>query len=625
MFTDNNQRRSTIVGLYGLPGCGKSYLLKKLQAENWRGCIDFVEGSETIASLLPNGLQDFHQLEDDDKAIVRQQAVEAIAQRCATGGRDAVVAGHYMFWKEGHISGQVVCTAKDLETYTHIIYLKTPEEIIIDRRGRDTDRSRPLESEDHLRRWQEKEISDLRRLCRDHDILFTVVMNSNAVPECNISALIQKFRYSRGEEQNVLHALTKLNRLIENREQLQTFLVLDGDKTLSDVDTGNVFWRMLAEIRSLEAVTTDKVSLVSGSTADNPIEEIFRSPLAYSTQAFQQAALVYDEAADNELFNVLCRAVADSVRVHSEFRSILRHVAKRQNRLGAVVVTCGLSRVWEEVLLRLGLSDEIGVIGGGRASDGLMVTPTVKAAIVSHLRHEACLEVWAFGDSPLDLPMLKSADHAIVVVGHESSRSKSMEEALAEAIATGELRAARQLLLPCDVLPRLDEARLPIASVDSFGFLDMMALTPCEPKFLHATEKSAAKLLMTPMRNALVRGPALREAHRQVGRYLATDLVSKVVGLETLLTPHPHSGYATGHRLLDEAQTCIVAIMRGGEPMALGVNDAFPSASLLHAKKPDDIRLTDHLSVYKTMILVDSVINNGGNHDWHGPTYSHLP
>ena len=44
--------------------------------------------------------------------------------------------------------------------------------------------------------------------------------------------------------------------------------------------------------------------------------------------------------------------------------------------------------------------------------------------------------------------------------------------------------------------------------------------------------------------------------------------------------------------------------------MALGINDAFPTASFLHAKTPADISETQ-LDGYLTVVLVDSVINSG--------------
>ncbi len=49
--------------------------------------------------------------------------------------------------------------------------------------------------------------------------------------------------------------------------------------------------------------------------------------------------------------------------------------------------------------------------------------------------------------------------------------------------------------------------------------------------------------------------------------------------------------------------------MRGGEPMALGVNDIFPLAAFVHAKEPDE--MLHHLHGRSNIVLVDSVVNSG--------------
>ncbi|KAF7868697.1 hypothetical protein EAF04_005227 [Stromatinia cepivora] len=61
---------------------------------------------------------------------------------------------------------------------------------------------------------------------------------------------------------------------------------------------------------------------------------------------------------------------------------------------------------------------------------------------------------------------------------------------------------------------------------------------------------------------------------------------------------------------MHENQTLIVALMRCGEAMALGINDVFPLAMFLHAKDPKDI-MPKHLQGKITVVLVDSGINNG--------------
>ncbi|KAM5383070.1 hypothetical protein ACJA88_003603 [Fusarium oxysporum] len=252
------------------------------------------------------------------------------------------------------------------------------------------------------------------------------------------------------------------------------------------------------------------------------------------------------------------------------------------------------------------------MIGGGRFSDGYFVTPGVKAAVVSHLRDVHDLNVWAFGDSPLDIPMLWEADQAVVVVGDEKKRSTTMDAALATAIQDGHLRA-RQVLLPSTSSPRLDNNSLPVVSFDDGDFVKSIVdprpeLRPL--KKYDATNKAASNILMSPMRSAAVSGPMLRAANANVGRYLATEYVSKLIGLEEFTISHVQGHQTTGHRLRNEAKTSIIAFMRGGEPMAFGISDVFPQAMFVHASSADDVK-KHHVQGQLNVILVDSVINSG--------------
>ena len=341
------------------------------------------------------------------------------------------------------------------------------------------------------------------------------------------------------------------------------------------------------------------------------MKKLFNSPLGYSYTAFRQAVLMYEETANKTEFDYLCENVAALVTMHPDFASLLQLVVE-QKHIGAVVITSGLRRVWEKVLVREGLSEKVKVIGGGRIADGFVVSAAVKAALVNCMKEFYHITVWAFGDSPLDLDMFRKADHAIVVVGNEQTRSKTMEAALENAIDKDALRA-RQALLPSKVSPRLDVTKLPTIKLTEPGFVKSLLnhrYTPDGLQVLCATDKSATKLLATRMRDAAVAGPDLREAHRRVGWYLANEFLGDVVGLEKRLIQHVQGRPSEGYQLFHEKQTTIVALMRGGEPMAYGVNDAFPLAMFVHAKDADDLKL-HHLEGQLTVILVDSVINTG--------------
>ncbi len=186
-----------------------------------------------------------------------------------------------------------------------------------------------------------------------------------------------------------------------------------------------------------------------------------------------------------------------------------------------------------------------------------------------------------------------------------------MDAELLNAIDTRGLRA-RQVLLPSVAIPRLDIIKLPVVQLTDPEFVMSLLSHPRHARlqFLHAMHRPAAKLLATSMRDANVSGPVLRKAHRRVGFYLATEFLTDLIGLEQCPITHVLGHRTSGYRLFHESQTLIVALMRGGEPMAFGINEAFPHAMFLHAKEPEDIK-PDHLSGLITVILVDSVINTG--------------
>ena len=588
--------KSIVVGLYGIPGSGKTFLLEQLKQELGQIDFTFYEGSEMIASIVPGGLGAFQDMGEQEKAHWRQLAINAIARNSADTGKVAIVTGHFMFWLEEQEAGRSVFTQNDLKVFTLILYLDISANIVMQRRQDDLERNRPPTSVSHLRKWQQEEKTQLRDLCCHHSILFSLVSPDPSLSK-KIAMLLGDFRLHT-EEYNLSQAEHRLDEVFTRQGQPETVLVMDADRTLAAEDTGALFWEEVYKSRPLgDEMTTLKV--------------LFKGPLGYSYTAFRQAVLLYEEKANDERFEAFCQSVASAVTMHPQFVSLLQKAAKEAN-VGAVVITCGLRRVWDIVLEREGLSGKVEVIGGGRIVNGFVVSPAVKGALVGRLQevHNVC--VWAFGDSPMDLDMLRKADRAIIVVGEEQTRSETMDAALTDAIDHDGLQA-QQVILPSIASPRLDTTKLPILEFTDPKFLSALLryeYTHDSLQVLYAEDRKAAKLLATPMRDAAVAGPNLREAHRRVGWYLAIEFLADVVGLEPTPIRHVQNRETRGYQLLGERRTTIVALMRGGEPMALGVNDAFPLAMFVHARATDDIR-PHHLDGQLTVVLVDSVINTG--------------
>lgn len=377
-------------------------------------------------------------------------------------------------------------------------------------------------------------------------------------------------------------------------------LVLDADKTLTAIDTGTLFW---------ETWQISRGSSGNGKTC--PLRRLFGSPLGYTYGAFRQASFLYEEATDYEQFDAICHHVASKVAIRPELEALVRR-ATTEAHAGVVIVTCGLRLIWDKVLQKAGLADKVKVIGAGRVSDpqAIVVTAEVKAAIVRRLREKHHLHVTAMGDSVLDVPMLKAADEAVVVVGEEATRSHSLKTAL--DTAEHEAFQCRQWLFPANSSPFLNVERFPVVKADDPAFIDsIFRRHPPSGNFdLQIAADNAAKLLMTPTRDARIAGPALREAHARVGWYLAMTFNTRALGTQEYGIPHVQGHMTAGHQLISEELTLIVPLMRGGEAMAFGVNDAFPKTGMVHAKNPEDLR-GEHLQGRKSVILVDSVINSG--------------
>jgi hypothetical protein len=169
--------KTIAVGLYDLPGSGKTFLLNQLKQELGLKQFAFYEGSEMTARVVRGGLHVFQVLDEKQKVHWRQHPIDVIEKKCANSGKAGVRTGHFLFWSEDQEVGQPVYTQNDLETYTHILYLDFPAKAFQQRRLGDTKTRRSIGvscpstqaaadgdiTAARLRKWQRTEISQLPR------------------------------------------------------------------------------------------------------------------------------------------------------------------------------------------------------------------------------------------------------------------------------------------------------------------------------------------------------------------------------------------------------------------------------------------------------------------------------
>jgi hypothetical protein len=164
------------------------------------------------------------------------------------------------------------------------------------------------------------------------------------------------------EPSNLANVERVLGLALPRLDGLEKVLLFDADKTLAPQYTGALVWKFAASFPAC------------------PLKALFTAQ-PYSYHSFCQAALLYEDEAPR--FDALCDRVAAAVDMYPEMKALLA-LAATEPHIGVVLITGGLRHVWEKVPARADLS-HVPIGGGGRLSDGYVVTGAVKSHIVDVL------------------------------------------------------------------------------------------------------------------------------------------------------------------------------------------------------------------------------------------------
>lgn len=81
-----SNHRVVIVGLYGVSGSGKIFLLNQLKRELVLTHFAFYEGSMMIVTIVAGDLDAFQSMEESEKADWSRRAIDAIGKACTDRG-----------------------------------------------------------------------------------------------------------------------------------------------------------------------------------------------------------------------------------------------------------------------------------------------------------------------------------------------------------------------------------------------------------------------------------------------------------------------------------------------------------------------------------------------------------
>ena len=329
----------------------------------------------------------FRAMKPEEKAAIRSMAVENIRQRAQ--GRVVLVAGHATFFKGCKGGSRVfesVFSDQDALTYNAIVYLKISAEIVSKQRANDAStgqRLRPNMTESDLQAWMSYEEAVLQQSCKKHDIplhIWSLSRGENTVKENDdhdphhetLESLIRDEFVAnfiaRAHETSTQALLSAINSI----PNADTYMLIDGDRTMWPGDTGKLF---LGDL-SLQQ------------------KSIFQRYKTYNIRAFFESAMLF---ATYPTYEERCDALAREIRLYDSLSSFCRSLP---SNVCPVLVTAGVREIWAKALSAAGLGKMSVIAGNHSTLHNYIISDEAKGLVARELRrlHPGC-QILSFGDS----------------------------------------------------------------------------------------------------------------------------------------------------------------------------------------------------------------------------------
>ena len=91
----------SVIGLYGISGCGKSFTMGQLKEH--LHAFSFHDGSQVIKDVMRADMtfHDFKNASEEEQTKLREQAIRFVAKKCLDEEKNgAIVAGHFSIWDD---------------------------------------------------------------------------------------------------------------------------------------------------------------------------------------------------------------------------------------------------------------------------------------------------------------------------------------------------------------------------------------------------------------------------------------------------------------------------------------------------------------------------------------------
>ena len=178
--------KPVIIGIYGIFGCGKTWLINELQSRLRTDRFNYYDLCEPFVISEENISPDTEELHLLGRDYQRAKKMEEIQEACKASGKTGIVTGHFLLWKPNqkwHEEPHVCWTTADEQTYTHMVYLKPLPSVVAARRARDRSRGRPAMSQERIDEWQEEERMWVNEACDNNRIVYKGFREADCVAE----------------------------------------------------------------------------------------------------------------------------------------------------------------------------------------------------------------------------------------------------------------------------------------------------------------------------------------------------------------------------------------------------------------------------------------------------------